>query len=709
MAVRKEIKEKEDFIFDGRILVNDSIPEEEYDKENINKSYTSFNNTDGNTDADGYIGGYIDGYNIGNTGGYTSNNTTTTNNTSTNTIPTKTTTNTITTNTNTTNTIPTNTIDDLYVDTLIIPAVPSVKNSLELSITKRDDRPRKNTQYYSQHLKKAAMSLFGGKLLYNPIKRLSKQNEKPEKKSKKQIQFIKENEKKLETEKRKKELIFLKSFHAKYLNLDTESKKIYLENFMEGGFSDSVVKKIILLKIEFYFDLWSLEKRKEEINEKVLIPCYLNCLNFIDRFISDPEKFKNISNLEMEFVFQKLIDCGFESTALELLHKYNLIDSSFESSTIELLHKYNLSLNLTFTSQKISKKPNDLDIYFQLKFAGDKLKRTLDSVKDKRVLFEPDKWQVDLLNLVDENRSAVVSAPTSSGKTFICFYAIEKVLRESDEGIVIFCLPTKALVNQVAADVYARFVTKVYSKKNMVLQGILMKDYQIDPYNCQVLITVPSMLESLLKSPPQNYIKNLKYIIIDEIHKISSEEMGIHIERIIHLSPCPLLVLSATIGNLNNFYNWIKNIENLKNRKCNLVIHKERYCDLKMYIFNNSLIPINPLFAYSVSYIKLHGKINTDLNFLPEDLLNIYYSVYAVLKKEQKYLIKELKPSKFFKSNILSKKDVKEFESFLLEKIFYWIRNNILEYQQVNEMYSYIIGDIERGFGIGGGGNEGYK
>ena len=47
-------------------------------------------------------------------------------------------------------------------------------------------------------------------------------------------------------------------------------------------------------------------------------------------------------------------------------------------------------------------------------------------------------------------------APTSSGKTFVSFYAMEAVLRSSDDGILVYLAPTKSLVNQTAAEVFAR-------------------------------------------------------------------------------------------------------------------------------------------------------------------------------------------------------------------------------------------------------------
>lgn len=64
---------------------------------------------------------------------------------------------------------------------------------------------------------------------------------------------------------------------------------------------------------------------------------------------------------------------------------------------------------------------------FQLQCCGQYMDRDMDSKPDPRVSFEPDGWQRKVLDEIDKNNSVFVVAPTSAGKTFISFYAMEKV------------------------------------------------------------------------------------------------------------------------------------------------------------------------------------------------------------------------------------------------------------------------------------------
>ena len=73
---------------------------------------------------------------------------------------------------------------------------------------------------------------------------------------------------------------------------------------------------------------------------------------------------------------------------------------------------------------------------FQLLHCGPYMDRNLDSAPDSRVPFHPDRWQRRVLDDLDRQKSVFVVAPTSAGKTFISFYAMEKILRESDDSVL---------------------------------------------------------------------------------------------------------------------------------------------------------------------------------------------------------------------------------------------------------------------------------
>lgn len=597
------------------------------------------------------------------------------------------------------------------IDFNLVNQFPYTQNDLDLVMP---EIPEKISIKHLQNITKSAKSLCDGNFIYDTLQ-FGKSNKKDTtKNSRKKQEIINENVKRKRNEKLKSDNQWLNNFFNHYQKLKSFEEKERLIQSIKIT-NEFIIRKLSLLKIELYESIWSIEMREKEPDESKLVPLYLECINYIKKYnlLSNDESnvdfHLNID--EMKFVIDIFCNAGFSATAQELLEKYNLV------SCIGTVGK---------------SKPNDIDLYFQLKYTGQYLKRTLGTQFDERVPFNPDAWQIKLLDAVDQEKSVIISAPTSSGKTFICYYVVEKLLKMKNSreqcsknvnliskiykendityihnstkvkyskmNVVVFCLPTKALANQVSADIYARFKPQ----KNLNLQGTLMTDRCFEPFNSQVIITIPSMLEIVLN----NNFLNIKYLVMDEIHKINDENLGIKLERVIHLAQCPILLLSATIGNLDDFYKWFNQIEIKKGRECELVVHKERFCELAYHniilnetnnISNNDvrILKLNCMFAYTHSHLKDFG-FGDDLQFLPEELLSIYYYIYMALPDNNKKLIKKLAPRSFFTSNIITKADVKQYENHLLSTFQQWIQDNILSEREVELVYNFLTGEANK-------------
>ncbi|PUU72513.1 hypothetical protein B9Z19DRAFT_660542 [Tuber borchii] len=80
-----------------------------------------------------------------------------------------------------------------------------------------------------------------------------------------------------------------------------------------------------------------------------------------------------------------------------------------------------------------------------------------------------------------------------------------------------------------------------------------------DANECQILITVLDILQIMLMSPSnaRSWTPRVKQIIFDEVHSIGNAEDGLVWEQLLLLSPCPIIALSATVGNPEEFGSWL--------------------------------------------------------------------------------------------------------------------------------------------------------
>ncbi|KAF5370269.1 hypothetical protein D9758_006936 [Tetrapyrgos nigripes] len=339
-----------------------------------------------------------------------------------------------------------------------------------------------------------------------------------------------------------------------------------------------------------------------------------------------------------------------------------------------------------YSWMKIREHPSE----WQLRLFGEFMDRSMDGSPDSRVSFEPDAWQRKVLDCIDRRTSLLVVAPTSAGKTFISYYAMERVLRESDSGILVYVAPTKALVTQIAAEVYARFSKEL---KGKTVWAIHTRDHRIhNPQNCQILITVPEVLSIMLLSPTlaKNWLPHLRWVCLDEIHCIGQQEGGSVWEQLILMAPCPIIGLSATIGDPQMFSDWLGSVQRAHGFEYEFIQHPHRYSHLRKYIYlldsrDNKLKPFKGLSSHEHTnrsrFIHPITTLSFGARFLPEDLaleprdtLTLYHVLREVCTAPDDPKIvaalNGLNPGDFFPSTsgqLLRQKDVLRYEAQLKE------------------------------------------
>lgn len=425
-------------------------------------------------------------------------------------------------------------------------------------------------------------------------------SQKTTKKSKAQL-IKEENEKRImDTELAKQKKLLNTAIEIINTLRNVQEKLAILDNLPFSKDSSSVSQiqvSLILAKMDIYASAWKEDKVTKDYF--IVDADFVNAVHVMETIFEIYDHYLNV-----------LTDDQLESHILPYLCMFGFIDAASlfleaylkksQSSNIPALQKRLIaSLKVIIANAGTKYRIKCSYVRFQMLYCGHLFPRSLESKQDDRVLFKPDAWQVDLLDVVDRNESALICAPTSSGKTFICFYAMERILRSNNDDVVIYIAPNKALMNQVMADVYSRFQHKIYpSNSNRRLFGKLDDREAMHPFDAQILITFPDIFESFVMSPLfSEYIaKRVKYIILDEIHTIGEEGKGYAWEKIIMMAQCPILALSATVGNRKAFWTWLSNMQSRIGIPCRLIEHNERFSDLKRYVYDIDLSdPINKI------------------------------------------------------------------------------------------------------------------
>ena len=311
--------------------------------------------------------------------------------------------------------------------------------------------------------------------------------------------------------------------------------------------------------------------------------------------------------------------------------------------------------------------------------------------------FALESWQCTVLKAIDESKSAVVAAPTSSGKTLLSTYTC-KISKKT----VLFVLPSEVLVWQVAATYYEFFKGNVTICTDQI-------SFQEISGDAQVYIGTPRALELALTKARgvagQEMARGEKefmildggyeqfdYIVLDEVHTLNGPE-GDALQRIIKCTSCPCLALSATIGNAVQLKEWFESVRKQhmevimdspspSDTHVELVEHFARFINLQRYVVTESetkdgkkkqkLVKLHPVAAMTPERLQNEPDLVAALSMTPTDMMDLWIKMRSIFPATA---LEEMdNPDNFFTSQVDSSKRItllqtKEYETHLKKRL----------------------------------------
>lgn len=187
--------------------------------------------------------------------------------------------------------------------------------------------------------------------------------------------------------------------------------------------------------------------------------------------------------------------------------------------------------------------------------------------------------------LLTNRLNYIVSAPTNSGKSMLGWLVLLQAIQQGKRAILLE--PLRALA-QEKRDEISRLAPAISDALGKLLNiRISTGDYRNDDETFfdsapegELIIATPERLEALLRNPDnQAWLETIGAVCVDEAHLICSPRRGPTLEYLLTsllCQPAPprIILLSATLGNLDRAKEWLAPCEVVKVTERYPALHK---------------------------------------------------------------------------------------------------------------------------------------